>query len=232
MLLAGTILGTVMTLTPEKLEEWFERHLASQKVVPEVQEQLGEVQEQLESWFKSRKDPITKTLRKVGREVFKERVDSLAILKEIFDIVVMCKLDELQNKYFGDVNLKDLQDPLFKAARGVHALWLLGEIDPYQGLPEDLSLSWPQVAEYLTKLGRSIPAESPKGPGRPSEGILNLLPYSVWTTFKATTGKNHYKYVFEIAKAAGFRWMTQESLERTIRRTDRKLKSKTGQNPS
>lgn len=220
-----------MTLTPEKLEEWFERQLASQKVVPEVQEQLGEVQEQFESWFKSRKDSITKTLRKVGREVFKERADSLAILKEIFDIVVLCKSSELQLKYFKD-DLEELQDSLFKASRGVHALWLLGKIDPYQGLPEDLSLSWPKVAEYLAKLGRSIPAQLKKGPGRPSEGIENLLPYMVWITFKATTGKNQYKYVFEIAKVAGLRWMEQESLEREIRRINTKLESKTGQNPS
>jgi len=224
--------GTVMTLTPEKLEEWFEPHLASQKVVPEVQEQLGEVQEQFESWFKSRKDSITKTLRKVGREVFKERDDSLAILKEIFDIVVLCKLSELQVQYFGDVNQDELRDSFFEASRGVHFLWLLGKIDPYQGLPKDHSLSWPQVAGNLAKLGRSIPAQSKKGPGRPSEGILNLLPYMVWTTFKATTGKNHYNYVFKIVKVAGFRWMTKESLEKTIRRINRKLESKTGQNPS
>jgi len=216
----------------KKLEEWFEPHLASQKVVPEVQEELREVQEQLRSWFESRKIPITNTLRKMRRGALKGRDDSLAILKEIFDIVVLCKLSKLQVQYFGDVNLEELQDPLFKVSRGVHALWLLGKIDPYQGLPEDLSLSWPQVAEHLTKLGRSIPDQSKKGPGRPSEGVENLLPYMVWTTFKATTGKNHYKYVFEIAKAAGFRWMEQESLERTIRRIDRKLKLKTGQNPS
>ncbi|MCH7804620.1 MAG: hypothetical protein IH937_11115 [Acidobacteria bacterium] len=183
-------------------------------------------------WFESRKDVIAKTLRKMRRGALKERDDSLAILKEIFDIVVLCKLSELQLQHFGDVNLKELQDPLFKASRGLDALWLLGKIDPYQGLPEDHSLSWPQVAEYLAKLGRSIPTQPKKGPGRPSEGILNLLPYMVWTTFKATTGKNHYKYVFEIVKAAGFRWMEQESLERTIRRIDRRLESKTGQNPS
>jgi len=221
-----------MTMTLKKLEEWFEPHLASQKVVPEVQDELREVQEKFKSWFESRKIPITNTLRKIGREVLKERDDSLAILKEIFDIVVLCKLSELQLKYFKDVHLEELQDSLFKASRGVHFLWLLGKIDPYQGLPKDHSLSWPQVAGNLAKLGRSIPAQSKKGPGRPSEGILNLLPYMVWTTFKATTGKNHYKYVFEIAKAAGFRWMEQKSVERTIRRIDSSLKSKTGQNPS
>lgn len=228
----GTILGTVMTMSLKKLEEWFEPHLRSQKVVPEVQEELREVQEQFESWFESRKIPITDTFRKVRREVLKERDDSLAILKEIFDIVVMCKLIELQWKHFEDVNLEELRDSLLEASRGVHALWLLGKIDPYQGLPEDYSLSWPKVAEYLAKLGRSIPAQPKKGPGRPSKGILNLLPYMVWATVKATTERDHYWYVAEIVEAAGFREMLKESVERTIRDIDTRLESKTGENPS
>ena len=206
----------------KKLEEWFESHLASEKVVPEVQEELR-------SWFESRKVRIADTLRKVRREVLKERDDSLVILEDIFEAVVMCKLIEVERK---DVNLEELQHSLLTTSRGLLALWRLGVIHRYQGLPEDHSLSWPKVAEYLARLGHSIPAQSPKGPGRPREGIKDLLPYMVWTTIRIRTERDHYKYVFKIVRAAGYRRVEPNSLEIKIRDIDKRLTSKTGQNPS
>jgi len=135
-------------------------------------------------------------------------------------------------KHFGDVNQEELRNSLFEASTGLHFLWLLGKIDPYQGLSEDQDLSWPKVAEYLAKLGHSIPDQSQKGPGRPRGGIDDLLPYMVWTRIRTRTKRNHYKYVFQIVRAAGYRQVEPNSLEKKIRDIDTSLKSKTGQNPS
>ena len=130
------------------------------------------------------------------------------------------------------MDLEELRRSLFATSKGLLALWLVRDLDPYRGLPEDLSLSWPEIGHYLVELARAIPSQSPKLPGRPREIIRDTMPYLVWMTIKGATGQDHYRSVRKIVEAAGYPTLAPDSMERNIRRLDKKLESRIGQKPS
>lgn len=231
----GTIVGTVLNITVDDLNQWLKPHLASQALVPSVQEELS-------AWFEKHRVQLADTFRDIRREDLKKKereaqgqvtADSLIPLREIFDNLVIVKLVEFHCKHLGDVDFEELHDLLERTSKGLLALCLLGVIDPYKHLPEDLSLSWPQVAAHLITLKQSLSSQSSKkGPGRPPKSLENLLGVLVRAVFKGATGKPKYPDIEKIFAAAGFRKLKGESLGRRLSRPDKKLGSKAGQKPS
>jgi len=227
--------GTVLNITVDDLNQWLKPHLASQALVPSVQEELS-------AWFEKHRVQLADTFRDIRREDLKKKEreaqgqvteDSLIPLREIFDNLVIVKLVEFRCKDSKDVAFEELHDSLIRTSNGLLALCWLGVIDPYEHLPEDLSLSWPQVAGYLVTLKQSLPTQSSKrGPGRPPKSLENLLGVLVRGVFKGATGKPKYPDIEKIFAAAGFRELKGESLGRRLSRPDKKLGSKAGQKPS
>ncbi len=231
----GTILGTVLNITANDLEEWFKPHLSSQDPVPSVQEKLR-------SWFEKHKFDLADAFKEIRRKDIRRQErkaqgqvteDSLIPLREIFDNLVIVKLVEFHCKDSKDVAFEELHDSLIRTSKGLLALCWLGFIDPYEHLPEDLSLSWPQVAGYLVTLKQSLPTQSSKrGPGRPPESLENLFGCLSRKVFEDATDRPKYPDIEKIFHAAGFRKLKSENLGRRLSRQAKKLESKTGQKPS
>lgn len=228
-------MGTVLNITVNDLEEWFKPHLSSQDPVPLVQEQLR-------SWFETHKVHLADAFKEIRRKDIRRQErkaqgqvteDSLIPLKDIFDNLVLVKLVDFHCKNSEDVAFEELHDSLITTSKGLLALCLLGVIDPYKHLPEDLSLSWPQVAGHLVTLKQSLPIQSSKkSPGRSPESLENLLGVLVREVFKGATGKPKYPDIEKIFHAAGFPKLKSESLGRRLSRQDKRLEAKTGQKPS